>query len=170
MSACNIARLEYSVVANVNRIRGLRGFTYIQAGAVHGREEGRQHLVNSGRMKKAADILGDVSHVPGGLATSEAAMSEAACGAPTRTHLISNWRLVRKRSLLRILYIGIQGSLMSLTDSFFLERHSTCRPSEQAAMIWLGMPGVVHTWKYILMSAMRFSFGMGYFNMDQLRG
>lgn len=46
------------------------------------------------------------------------------------THLISNCRLVRNKSLLRILYTGFQGNLKSSTESFFFDLVNICRLSE----------------------------------------
>ena len=84
------------------------------------------------------------------------------------THLISNCRRLRKRSLSRILNRGFHGSLRSLIASFFLDLVRTCRPSDTVATICVGIPGRVARWKYIRIRLILFFFGIGYLSINQL--
>lgn len=53
-------------------------------------------------------------------------------------------------------------------DIFFLDLVKVLNPSAHVATIWVDIPGVVLTWKYILASFILLSFGIGYLSINQL--
>ena len=71
-------------------------------------------------MEKPPDVIGDKPHIPRYLATIHAVGPRHAYENGT-THLISNCRRLRKRSLSRIMNRGFHGSLRSSIVNFFLD-------------------------------------------------
>jgi hypothetical protein len=71
-------------------------------------------------VEKPPDVVGDIPHIPRNLATTHMVGPEHAYEKEI-THLISNCRRLRKRSLSRILNRGFHGSLRSSIVSFFLD-------------------------------------------------
>jgi len=71
-------------------------------------------------VEKPPDVIGDIPHIPRYLAAIHTVEPRHAYEKGI-THLISNCRRLRKRSLSRILNRGFHGSLRSSIVSFFLD-------------------------------------------------
>lgn len=57
---------------------------------------------------------------------------------------------------------------MSSMVIFTFDLVNALNPSAQVATNWIGIPGVILRWKYSFASLIRLSFGIGYFNVNQL--